>query len=123
MQSGNPFDIATCMYYTGIDPRVHVARNLHDRKLQPALMQSFKPENWFLVREALVKAGRKDLVGSGRECLIPEKPPAEAIAAKRKEAQRAEPTYVHAKDAGTRSTVATPATVGYRPGRKGARRR
>jgi len=47
-------DITTCMYYTGIDPftkqQVHVARNLHDRKLQRALMQFFKPENYFQVR-------------------------------------------------------------------------
>ncbi len=46
-----PFDIATCMYYTGIDPftkqEVYVARHLRDRKLQRALMQFFKPENYF----------------------------------------------------------------------------
>ncbi len=52
-----PFDIATCMWYTGLDPitkqPVKVARNLKDRKLQRALMQFFKPENYFEVREAL----------------------------------------------------------------------
>ena len=57
-----PFDIATCMYYTGLDPftgqEVHVARGLRDRKMQRALMQFFKPENYFMVREALLKAGR-----------------------------------------------------------------
>ncbi len=46
-----PFDIATCMYYTGIDPftkeEVYVARDLRDRKMQRALMQFFKPENYF----------------------------------------------------------------------------
>ncbi len=46
-----PFDIATCMYYTGIDPftkeEVYVAKNLRDRKMQRALMQFFKPENYF----------------------------------------------------------------------------
>ena len=51
-------DIATCMYYTGIDPftkeEVYVARGLRDRKLQRALMQFFKPENYFTVREALI---------------------------------------------------------------------
>ncbi|MEC8337637.1 MAG: YgiQ family radical SAM protein [Planctomycetota bacterium] len=59
-----PFDVATAMYYTGIDPfsgkEVHIARHLRDRKLQRALMQFFKPENYFQVRKALEKAGRKD---------------------------------------------------------------
>ena len=63
------FDIATCMYPTGLDPftktTVEIARNMHDRKLQRALMQFFKPENWFTVREALIQAGRQDLIGNG----------------------------------------------------------
>jgi hypothetical protein len=50
-------DVATCMYYTGIDPStkeaVYVARGLRDRKLQRALMQFFEPENCFEVRKAL----------------------------------------------------------------------
>src|SRR5438445_2329138 len=49
-----PFDVATCMYYTGMDPfskkPVHVARDLKDRLMQRALMQFFKPENYFQVR-------------------------------------------------------------------------
>src|SRR5204863_4128813 len=48
-----PFDVATSMYYTGIDPftkkAVHVAKAMRDRKMQRALMQCFKPENWFTV--------------------------------------------------------------------------
>ena len=56
-----PFDIATCMYYTGIDPftkqEVYVAKGLRDRKMQRALMQFFKPENYFTVREALHPGG------------------------------------------------------------------
>jgi hypothetical protein len=83
-------DVATCMYYTGIDPftkkPVHIALGLHDRKLQRALMQFFKPENWFTVREALIQAGRQDLIGSGCDCLIPIHPPREAIEARRKAA-------------------------------------
>src|SRR5207344_520604 len=51
-----PFDIATCVYYTGTDPftkqEVHIARNLRDRKMQRALLQFFKPENYFEVRKA-----------------------------------------------------------------------
>jgi hypothetical protein len=54
------------MYYTGIDPftkeEVFVARDLRDRKLQRALMQFFKPEDYFAVREALIQAGRADLI-------------------------------------------------------------
>ncbi len=125
-----PFDIATCMYYTGLDPftkqEVYVARQLRDRKLQRALMQFFKPENWFTVREALIEAGRQDLIGNGCDCLIPAQPPKEAIEARRKRAN--DPDHYH--------TVANPAKgeepgergagpgkpKGYRPGRKMARR-
>jgi uncharacterized radical SAM protein YgiQ len=121
-----PFDIATCMYYTGIDPftkqAVYVARQLRDRKLQRALMQFFKPENWFTVREALLQAGRQDLIGSGCDCLIPANPPKEAIEARRHRAN--DPDHYH--------TVANPAKgekpgerglkKGYRPCRKTARR-
>ena len=52
-------DIATALWYTGVDPftkqEVYVAKGLRDRKLQRALMQFFKPENWFTVREALIQ--------------------------------------------------------------------
>jgi uncharacterized radical SAM protein YgiQ len=116
-----PFDIATCMYYTGIDPftrqEVYVARQLRDRKLQRALMQFFKPENYFLVREALLKAGRADLIGSGCDALIRAQPPREAIQARRQRADSAvRGEYVH--------TVPNPARPkGYRPRRKTARQR
>ena len=80
-------DIATCLYYTGIDPftkkEVHVAKGIKDRKMQRALMQFFKPENWFTVREALIEAGRQDLIGNGCDCLIPAQPLKEAIEARR----------------------------------------
>ena len=81
-----PMDIATCMYFTGLDPvtlrPVETVKKLRDRKTQRALMQFFKPENWFLVREALVGAGREDLIGSGPRCLIPSRPPKEALEAR-----------------------------------------
>jgi ligand-binding SRPBCC domain-containing protein len=61
-------DIATCMYYTGIDPftkqEVYVARHLKDRKLQRALMQFFKPENHFEVRKALEQAATRTSAAS-----------------------------------------------------------
>jgi hypothetical protein len=76
-------DIATCLYYTNTDPltgkEVYVAKGLKDRKMQRALMQFFKPENWFTVREALIEAARPELIGNGCDCLIPAQPPKEAI--------------------------------------------
>jgi len=114
-----PMDIATCIYHTGIDPLtmapVDTVKKLRDRQTQRALMQFFEPRNWFVVRKALVDAGRRDLIGSAKHCLIAATPPPEAVAAKRREATEA--THVHAEDAGTQPTI------GYRPGRKGARRR
>ena len=77
-----PFDVATCMYYTGIDPfterAVHVARGQRERRLQRALLQYWKPENYSLVRQALEQASRSDLIGDRPECLIPSRPPPEA---------------------------------------------
>ena len=70
-----PMDIATCMYHTGLDPMtmkpVSTVTRLRDRKTQRALMQFFKPENHATVREALISAGRQDLIGKGKLCLIP----------------------------------------------------
>ena len=64
-----PLDIATCMYYTGLDPMtgepVYVAKGGRERRLQRALLQFFKPENYADVREALEEAGRHDLIGDG----------------------------------------------------------
>src|SRR5262249_52853960 len=114
-----PHDIATCMYYTGLDPftkeEVYVARGLRDRKMQRALMQFFKPENYFLVRKPLVEAGRQDLIG-GRDRPIPAQPPREAIEARRRRANQAargdevEGDHYH--------TVANPAK-GEKPGERG----
>ncbi|MFQ3649902.1 MAG: YgiQ family radical SAM protein, partial [Gemmataceae bacterium] len=83
-----PFDLATCMYYTGIDPltgqEVYIARQLRDRRMQRALLQYFKPENYFEVRRALIEAGRADLIGNGCDALIPAHPPPEALRARRR---------------------------------------
>ncbi|HEY7313922.1 MAG TPA: DUF3362 domain-containing protein, partial [Gemmataceae bacterium] len=90
-------DLATCMYSTGIDPftkvEVYIAKGLRDRKMQRALMQFFKPENWFTVREGLIQAGRQDLIGKGCECLIPPQPPKEAIEGRRHRAN--DPDHYH----------------------------
>ena len=110
-----PMDVAACMYWTGLDPMtgkpIETVHKLKERRIQRALMQFFQPENYFVVRKALLDHGRGDLIGKGKLALIPEQPPKEAIEARRKEA-----TYVHAEDAGVSRTV------GYRPGRKGNRR-
>lgn len=69
-----PGTLATCMWYTGIDPRtmkpVFVPKTPHDKALQRALMQWRKPQNRKLVLEALHKTGREDLIGYGKHCLI-----------------------------------------------------
>lgn len=69
-----PSTISTVMYYTGIDPRngqkVYVCRNPHEKAMQRALIQYRNPENYELVYEALQKAGRMDLVGFDKNCLI-----------------------------------------------------
>jgi uncharacterized radical SAM protein YgiQ len=127
-----PFDIATCMYHTGLDPftgeEVQTAKHLSDRKLQRALLQFFKPENYFEVREALLKAGRGDLIGSGCDCLIPASPPKAALQARMAKANRSltEGRFVHTIPVdGEDAPPAPPGSksAGYRPNRKTARRR
>ena len=69
-----PSTISTCMYYTGVDPRnmqpVYVATNPHEKAMQRALIQYRNPKNYDLVEEALIKAGRTDLIGYDKKCLI-----------------------------------------------------
>lgn len=70
-----PGTLATCMFYTGFDPRngkpVFVARTPKEKAMQRALLQFKKPQNFPLVREALREAGREDLIGTDRHCLVP----------------------------------------------------
>ena len=69
-----PSTLSTCMYYTGYDPyknkSVYVPRSKEERRMQRALLQYKNPDNYDLVKEALVSAGRKDLIGHGPKCLI-----------------------------------------------------
>lgn len=69
-----PSTISTCMYYTGLDPRtmeeVYVSTNPHEKAMQRALIQYRNPKNYDLVYEALMKAGRQDLIGFDKKCLI-----------------------------------------------------
>ena len=70
-----PSTISTCMYYTGLDPRtmkeVYVPKNPHEKAMQRALIQYRNPDNYDLVKEALIMTGRKDLIGFDDKCLIP----------------------------------------------------
>ena len=69
-----PSTISTCMYYTGLDPKtlqpVYVAVNPHEKAMQRALIQYRNPKNYELVVEALTKAGRTDLIGFDKKCLV-----------------------------------------------------
>ena len=69
-----PSTISTVMYYTGVDPRnkekVYVCKNPHEKAMQRALIQYRNPKNYELVLEALTKAGRTDLIGFDKKCLI-----------------------------------------------------
>ena len=69
-----PSTISTCMYYTGVDPRtmkkVYTPVNPHEKAMQRALIQYKNPKNYDLVKEALIKAGREDLIGFDEKCLI-----------------------------------------------------
>lgn len=69
-----PGSLSTCIYYTGIDPltmrKVYVPKDHEERKMQRALLQYWMPENREYVRKALIKAGRKDLIGRGPKALV-----------------------------------------------------
>jgi len=83
-----PFTVSTCMYYTGLDPftlkPIHVTTDPHEKAMQRALIQYFLPQNRPLVMEALVKAGRRDLIGHGPDCLVA--PDAKYVASQRTKA-------------------------------------
>ncbi|WP_346698126.1 YgiQ family radical SAM protein [Catenibacillus scindens] len=69
-----PSTLSTCMYYTGYDPRtmekVYVPKDPHEKAMQRALIQYRDPKNYELVAEALKVAGRQDLIGYDKHCLI-----------------------------------------------------
>jgi uncharacterized radical SAM protein YgiQ len=73
-----PGSLSTTIYYTGFNPltgeKVYVPKTAHEKNMQRALMQFSKPENYSLVKEALIKAHREDLIGHGQKCLIPPVP-------------------------------------------------
>ena len=87
-----PGTVSTCMYYTGIDPRtmkkVYVAVNPHEKAMQRALIQYRDPDNYELVKEALLRAGRRDLIGFDSHCLIPPRKIARPAGGERKESRQ-----------------------------------
>ncbi len=72
-----PSTKSTCMYYTGINPdtleEIYVPRTVREKRMQRALLQYRKKENYNIVKEALLEAGRADLIGLGKNCLIKSK--------------------------------------------------
>ena len=70
-----PATLSTTMYYTGIDPRtmkkVYVPKTFEEKNAQRAMLQYYKVENHPAIRAALIKAGRRDLIGYGDNCLVP----------------------------------------------------
>jgi len=70
-----PMSVSSCMYYTGFNPftmePVHVPRG-QEKKIQRSLMHYRDPANQVLIREGLTAAGRTDLIGRGKHCLVPE---------------------------------------------------
>ncbi len=70
-----PGSRSTCMYYCGMDPRtmeyIYIPRSDKERNAQRALLQFRDPKNWPVVRQALLEAGRSDLIGKSKQCLVP----------------------------------------------------
>ena len=69
-----PGTLSTCMYHTGINPltgeKVYTAKKAEEKRMQRALLQYWLPENDAIVRKALPLAGRSDLIGYGKKCLL-----------------------------------------------------
>jgi hypothetical protein len=74
-----PFELATCMYYTGLNPitvqPVYVPMKLRERRLQKALLMYDDPNSYHDIKAALKETGREDLIGTGADCLIAPYPP------------------------------------------------
>lgn len=72
-----PGTMSTTMFYTGLDPltmeEVYIPKTKEEKAMQRALLQFKNPKNYNLVYDALIKAGREDLIGNGPKCLIQSK--------------------------------------------------
>lgn len=88
-----PGTISTAMFYTGLDlytmKEIYVPRTPREKELQRALLQYYVPQNADKVREALLKAGRADLIGTGKNCLVSDrKSPPQGTPSKRRQPPR-----------------------------------
>ncbi len=123
-----PSTVSTCMYYTGLDPltmeEIYVPRTPHEKALQRALIQYRNPANYDLVREALVKAGRTDLIGWDEKALIrPKRPKAQDGAGEGERGSRAKSGGARKRaGAGKRSGAAAERGANATSGRAGDRR-
>ena len=98
------------MYYTGLDPRdmkpVYVCKNPHEKAMQRALIQYRNPKNYDLVYEALVTAGREDLIGFDKKCLI--KPRRMASSANIKNSTGKQPSQKQSRTTGRKTSDKPP---------------
>ena len=96
-----PSTVSTCMYYTGLDPltgeKVYTAKDPQEKAMQRALIQYRDPKNYELVEEALIKAGRRDLIGFRPACLIRPREGAEQKTGERKPVKKKTIRNVHKK--------------------------
>ena len=114
-----PGTISTCMFYTGLDPRnmkpVYVPVSAGEKQMQRALIQYRNPENHALVKKALLKAGREDLIGYGEKCLIP---PGKAKKPGEKQTYMNRKTTAGKKGSGSRNQAGTDTEKGRRKSRR-----
>lgn len=114
-----PGTLSTAMYYTGLDPRdmkpVFVARTPEEKAMQRALLQSTNPKNFPLVRKALRLAGREDLIGGGKHCLVPGERPArrEGMPQSKKDGR---PSDAHPRKKESSARSGKPSRAGRRKG-------
>ncbi len=97
-----PGTISTAMFYTELDPYtmqpVFVPKTAQEKGIQRALLQYFKPENADKVRAALIKAGRRDLIGRGENCLVPPAKTDRSDGARKADDRRRKPVRSHQWD-------------------------
>jgi uncharacterized radical SAM protein YgiQ len=104
----SPMATATAMYHTGRNPlkglsykseKINTVRKIEQRRLHKALLRYHDPANWKVIKDLLLKSGKKHLIGEGPNCLIPSKPPSNK----------------HATQAGAKKFITKHTTQGYKP--------
>lgn len=104
-----PSTLSTCMYYTGYDPRtmkpVYTPKNPHEKAMQRALIQYRNPKNYELVKEALIIAGRTDLIGFDKKCLIRPRNMGNSYAGKTKNESKGRGKKEYKKDYQKKKTI------------------